>query len=231
MDMAEFAKAKEPFLRSFLRLGNGVPSHDTFSRLFRLLNPEKFGAAFQRFMAAFSQHCQGGKVLRRSAGDLSHHQGRWWRLLLHHEGQSTRAQGRHSPGLRARSPPQRYGRRRLIFDARRRSRKVTAGSRPPSGDDRLSGRAPGPFLVWPRAGMPHHPTAHRARQGSTETVYAITSLTAEKAGPEQLLAISRRHWGSKIVCIACATSHAVKTRDEPTPPMLLRCLPPCETPR
>jgi hypothetical protein len=39
--------------------------------LFRLLDPSKFGAAFQRFMAAFSQQCQGvvaidGKVLRRS---------------------------------------------------------------------------------------------------------------------------------------------------------------------
>jgi predicted transposase YbfD/YdcC len=70
-DMAEFAKAKEPLLRGFLRLANGIPSHDTFSRLFRLLDPEKFGAAFQRFMAAFSQQCQGviaidGKVLRRS---------------------------------------------------------------------------------------------------------------------------------------------------------------------
>jgi predicted transposase YbfD/YdcC len=70
-DMAEFAKAKEPFLRGFLRLRNGLPSHDTFSRLFRLLDPEQFGAAFQRFMATFSQHCQGvvaidGKVLRRS---------------------------------------------------------------------------------------------------------------------------------------------------------------------
>jgi predicted transposase YbfD/YdcC len=30
---------------------------------------------------------------------------------------------------------------------------------------------------------------------STETVYAITSLTAEKAGPEQLLELSRGHWG------------------------------------
>jgi predicted transposase YbfD/YdcC len=30
---------------------------------------------------------------------------------------------------------------------------------------------------------------------STETVYAITSLTAEKAGPDQLLALSRAHWG------------------------------------
>lgn len=70
-DMAEFAKAKEGFLRDFLRLPNGLPSHDTFSRLFRLLDPEKFGAAFQRFMAAFSRQCQGvvaidGKVLRRS---------------------------------------------------------------------------------------------------------------------------------------------------------------------
>ena len=70
-DMAEFAKAKEPFLRGFLSLTNGLPSHDTFSRLFRLLDPAKFGAAFQRFMAAFSQQCQGvvaidGKVLRRS---------------------------------------------------------------------------------------------------------------------------------------------------------------------
>ena len=69
--MALFAKAKEPFLRGFLRLQNGVPSHDTFSRLFRLLDPEQFGAAFQRFMARFSEKIQGvvaidGKVLRRS---------------------------------------------------------------------------------------------------------------------------------------------------------------------
>lgn len=71
MDMAEFGKAKEPFLREFLKLTSGIPSHDTFSRLFRLLDPDKFGAAFQRFMAAFSKQCQGviaidGKVLRRS---------------------------------------------------------------------------------------------------------------------------------------------------------------------
>jgi predicted transposase YbfD/YdcC len=30
---------------------------------------------------------------------------------------------------------------------------------------------------------------------STEIVYAITSLTADKAGPDQLLALSRGHWG------------------------------------
>jgi hypothetical protein len=63
--------AKEPFLRDFLTLRYGPPSHDTFSRLFRRLDPEQFRAAFQRFMMAFSEACQGviaidGKVLRRS---------------------------------------------------------------------------------------------------------------------------------------------------------------------
>jgi predicted transposase YbfD/YdcC len=71
VDMARFAEAKEPFLRGFLKLEKGIPSHDTFSRLFRLLDPAQFGAAFQRFMAKFSITVQGvvaidGKVLRRS---------------------------------------------------------------------------------------------------------------------------------------------------------------------
>ena len=48
-----------------------MPSHDTFSRLFRLLDPEQFRAVFQRFMARFAETVQGvvaidGKVLRRS---------------------------------------------------------------------------------------------------------------------------------------------------------------------
>lgn len=40
-------------------------------------------------------------------------------------------------------------------------------------------------------------TRERIRRGkkTIETVYAITSLTAERAGPEQLLALSRAHWG------------------------------------
>jgi len=69
--MAAFAVAKEPFLRGFLKLENGLPSHDTFSRLFRLLDPDQFRIAFQRFMADFAEANQGviaidGKVLRRS---------------------------------------------------------------------------------------------------------------------------------------------------------------------
>jgi predicted transposase YbfD/YdcC len=71
VDMALFAEAKESFLRSFLTLANGLPSHDTFSRLFRNLDPDQFRDAFQRFMAQFSEQLQGvvaidGKVLRRS---------------------------------------------------------------------------------------------------------------------------------------------------------------------
>jgi predicted transposase YbfD/YdcC len=71
VDMAVFAEAKEPFLRSFLTLANGLPSHDTFSRLFRNLDPDQFRDSFQRFMARFSEQLQGvvaidGKVLRRS---------------------------------------------------------------------------------------------------------------------------------------------------------------------
>jgi DDE_Tnp_1-associated len=34
VDMGPYARAKEPFLRNFLKLSNGLPSHDTFSRLF-----------------------------------------------------------------------------------------------------------------------------------------------------------------------------------------------------
>jgi predicted transposase YbfD/YdcC len=74
-DMALFAREKEAFLRQFLKLENGLPSHDTFSRVFRLLDPEQFRACFQKFMGKFSQSCPSnglgvvaidGKVLRRS---------------------------------------------------------------------------------------------------------------------------------------------------------------------
>lgn len=71
VDMAIFAREKEAFLRGFLKLDHGVPSHDTFSRVFRRLDPEQFRACFQRFMARFAETCQGviaidGKVVRRS---------------------------------------------------------------------------------------------------------------------------------------------------------------------
>ena len=71
VDMAEFGVAKEEFLRRFLKLENGTPSHDTFSRIFRLLDPEQFQACFIAFMTKFAGICQGviaidGKTLRHS---------------------------------------------------------------------------------------------------------------------------------------------------------------------
>jgi DDE_Tnp_1-associated len=66
-----FGRAKEPLLRQFLRLRHGIPSHDTFSRVFRLLDPAQFGACLIEFMRHFAQVSPGvvaldGKTLRRS---------------------------------------------------------------------------------------------------------------------------------------------------------------------
>lgn len=68
-DMAEFARAKLGLLRQIVRLEHGAPSHDTFSRVFRLIDPEPFEAAFARFTAAFAGAVAGvvaidGKALR-----------------------------------------------------------------------------------------------------------------------------------------------------------------------
>ena len=68
-DMADFGEAKEGLLRQFLRLEHGIPTHDTFSRVFRILDPLAFEAAFRKFMAAFAKEIKGvvsidGKALR-----------------------------------------------------------------------------------------------------------------------------------------------------------------------
>jgi hypothetical protein len=44
--MALFARLRLEPLRQFVPLANGAPSHDTFSRLFRALDPKAFEAAF-----------------------------------------------------------------------------------------------------------------------------------------------------------------------------------------
>ncbi len=68
-DMALFARAKLGCLRQVLRLEHGPPSHDTFSRVFRLIEPEPFEAAFAKFTRAFAGALEGvvaidGKALR-----------------------------------------------------------------------------------------------------------------------------------------------------------------------
>lgn len=59
VDMAGFAQSKEDVLGEFLDMDNGPPSHDTFSRVFRLLDPEAFGACFAAYLSRFADACKG----------------------------------------------------------------------------------------------------------------------------------------------------------------------------
>jgi len=67
-----FGRAKEQWLRTFLKLPNGIPSHDTFGRVFAHLNPEQFQNGFLSWVQAITQLTEGqvvaidGKKLRRS---------------------------------------------------------------------------------------------------------------------------------------------------------------------
>lgn len=71
-DVEEFGKARLEWFRTFLELPNGIPSHDTFTRVFARLDPEQFQACFLSWMNAVSAVIGGqviaidGKVLRRS---------------------------------------------------------------------------------------------------------------------------------------------------------------------
>jgi hypothetical protein len=55
--------------------------------------------------------------------------------------------------------------------------------------------------LWPGVTQVCRITRERIVRGkkTIETVYAITSLSAERAGPHQLLALSRAHWGIESV--------------------------------
>src|SRR5919202_3842904 len=50
--IAEYGRTKEPFFRRFLPLDNGIPSPDTFERVFAKLAPGAFARAVGRWMAA-----------------------------------------------------------------------------------------------------------------------------------------------------------------------------------
>lgn len=71
-DVEDFGKARLEWFKTFLELPNGIPSHDTFNRVFARLNAEQFQACFLKWMAAVGQVIGGqviaidGKVVRRS---------------------------------------------------------------------------------------------------------------------------------------------------------------------
>jgi predicted transposase YbfD/YdcC len=71
-DIAKYGHAKRDWLVTFLSLPNGIPSHDTFRRVFCLLDPGAFHECFQRWIDALSaglglkRIAIDGKTMRRS---------------------------------------------------------------------------------------------------------------------------------------------------------------------
>lgn len=76
VDIAEYGNKKKKFLARFLELPNGIPSHDTFGRVFSLLDGEAFQSCFFEWVRSVQEKTDGqviaidGKQLRRS-----HHRG------------------------------------------------------------------------------------------------------------------------------------------------------------
>jgi hypothetical protein len=46
IEIADFGEAKESWFKTSLTLPNGIPSHDTFGRVFSLLDPKQFQESF-----------------------------------------------------------------------------------------------------------------------------------------------------------------------------------------
>ena len=72
VEVAAYGRKKRNWFETFLPLPNGIPSHDTFSRVFSLLNPAAFQRCFTRWIQALQQASAGqlvaidGKTLRHS---------------------------------------------------------------------------------------------------------------------------------------------------------------------
>lgn len=72
-DIENFGNSKLPWLKTFLELPNGIPSHDTFGRVFSMLDAEQFQLAFYEWVLAVNEIVQGqiinidGKRLAGSA--------------------------------------------------------------------------------------------------------------------------------------------------------------------
>ena len=70
-DIERFGNERLDWLRTFLRLANGIPSHDTFGRVFARLDPAQLGACVQDWLAEIGHELGkhiaiDGKTLRRS---------------------------------------------------------------------------------------------------------------------------------------------------------------------
>ena len=62
-EMAEFGREKIKLLKRFLKLKHGIPSHDTFSTVLRMLDPKALDAAFGRITAGLVAALAKGGVI------------------------------------------------------------------------------------------------------------------------------------------------------------------------
>ena len=75
VDMENYGKSKFDWLKTFLELPNGIPSHDTFGRVFSLLAPREFQEGFRNWIESIQELTKGeivavdGKQLRGSHDD------------------------------------------------------------------------------------------------------------------------------------------------------------------
>jgi predicted transposase YbfD/YdcC len=73
VSVAEYGEAKQEWLSGFLDLSNGIPSHDTFGRVFSLLDPNAVQSCFVRWVKSIAKLTDGevvaidGKLLNGSA--------------------------------------------------------------------------------------------------------------------------------------------------------------------
>ena len=71
-DVELFGRSKQSWLKTFLELPHGIPSHDTFGRIFAMLDARQFERCFMNWVSAVSDLTKGevvaidGKTLRRS---------------------------------------------------------------------------------------------------------------------------------------------------------------------
>ena len=78
VDVEAFGRRKEGWLRKMLELPNGIPSHDTFGRVFAELDAEQFKRCFTEWVLAVNEVLQGAvvakdvKTVRRSHDRRDH---------------------------------------------------------------------------------------------------------------------------------------------------------------
>lgn len=70
-EIVDYAKIKRKWLEEFLELPNGIPSHDTFGRVFSLLSPEEFQRCFLSWMQSVFT-VTGGQVVAIDGKTLRH---------------------------------------------------------------------------------------------------------------------------------------------------------------